>query len=124
MLVRDYDSITIDDLRQLGSVKWAVFPDCIGAWVAEMDYGTAPAVKAARQAAVADATFGYLPVARRQAMADACARWYATATGWQLPADSIHPIGDVIKALEVAITEYSPPGSKIIVLTPAYMPFL
>lgn len=124
MLVRDFDAITVDELRAQGSVKWAVFPDCIGAWVAEMDFGTAPAVTDALRKAVDHATFGYLPVACRQAMSQACSGWYAEATGWEVSAEYIHPVGDVIKALEVAIVDYSPAGSKVIVLTPAYMPFL
>lgn len=124
MIVQDYDAISVDYLRGIGSVKWAFFPDCIGAWVAEMDYGTAPCVTDALRAAVDDAHFGYLPVSRRQAMAEACAQWYQAATGWEVPAADIHPISDVIKALEVTITDYSPPESKVIVMTPAYMPFL
>jgi cystathionine beta-lyase len=39
-------------------------------------------------------------------------------------ADNIHPVSDVMAALEVAVTKYSPAGSGVIVPTPAYMPFL
>ena len=38
------DALTIDDLRSAGSLKWTAYPDAIGAWVAEMDFGLAPAV--------------------------------------------------------------------------------
>ncbi|MBA2518864.1 MAG: aminotransferase class I/II-fold pyridoxal phosphate-dependent enzyme [Chloroflexia bacterium] len=120
----DLDTISVDHLRRAGSVKWSTFPDCLGAWVAEMDFGTAPAVTEALQAAVVDACFGYLPISRREAMAAACAAWYQTACDWEVPAERIHPVPDVIKVMEVAIADYSPPGSKVIVPTPAYMPFL
>lgn len=124
MMVLDYDTISMDDLRGLGSAKWAVFPDCIGAWVAEMDFGTAPSVTGALRAAVDDAKFGYLPASISTAMSEATAGWYQRATGWEVAAADVHPLPDVIKGLEVAIADYSPPGSKVIVLTPAYMPFL
>lgn len=124
MVVQDYDAISVEDLRGIGSNKWEMFPDSIGAWVAEMDYGTAPAVTAALRAAVDDARFGYLPASWGRAMSEACARWYASACGWEVPAEHIHPVPDVIKVLEIAIAHYSPAGSKVIVLTPAYMPFL
>ena len=33
----DFDSIGLDRLREIGSVKWSMFPDRIGAFVAEPD---------------------------------------------------------------------------------------
>src|SRR5690625_4850126 len=39
-----FDGITIDELRARGSVKWSRFPGAIGAFIAEMDFGTAPEV--------------------------------------------------------------------------------
>ena len=55
----------IDTLRRLGGLKWTMFPDAIGAFVAEMDFGTAPPVTAALHAAVDGESFGYLPAALR-----------------------------------------------------------
>ena len=37
----DFDQ-TVDQLRATGSVKWSQHPEAIGAFVAEMDFGTAP----------------------------------------------------------------------------------
>jgi cystathionine beta-lyase len=68
--------------------------------------------------------FGYLPPAMATAMSQACADWQLRRYGWQLPAGHIHPLPDVIKALEIAIKHYSRPGSPVILTTPAYMPFL
>ena len=33
------DVTTIEDLEQVGSDKWTRYPGCIGAFIAEMDYG-------------------------------------------------------------------------------------
>lgn len=38
------DVTTIEDLEQVGSDKWTRYPGCIGAFIAEMDYGLAPCV--------------------------------------------------------------------------------
>ena len=39
-----FDELTEEHLRAAGSLKWARYGTAIGAWVAEMDLGTAPAV--------------------------------------------------------------------------------
>lgn len=120
----EFDAITIEQLRASGSVKWSMFPDAIGAFVAEMDFGTAPAIVQALHSAVDTGTFGYLPPAIADSMSAASAEWLASSTGWRVPADRVHPIADVIKGLEVAIEHYSKPGAPVILPTPAYMPFL
>ena len=43
---------------------------------------------------------------------------------WQVDSSDIHAVPDVLKALEIAIEHHAKPGSKIIVPTPAYTPFL
>jgi len=119
----DFDSIGIDHLRSLGGVKWTMFPGTIGAFVAEMDFGTAPAITQALHTAVDQSAFGYLPQAMSDAMSEACAAWSADTYGWNVPASDIHPIADVIRGLELAIEHFSAPGSAVILPTPAYMPF-
>jgi cystathionine beta-lyase len=120
----DFDSIGLDRLREIGSVKWSMFPDCIGAFVAEMDFGAAPTITQALHSAVNNGLFGYLPPAVSDEMSAAAAAWQKNSYGWDVPADRVHPIADVIKGLEVAIEHYTTPGSAIILPTPAYMPFL
>ena len=67
MTTTDFDDITIEELRATGGLKWSAFPDKIGAFVAEMDFGVAPPITEALNAAVEVGAFGYLPgaVARR-----------------------------------------------------------
>ena len=58
----DFDQLTAHDLRAAGSLKWTRYGgDVIGAFVAEMDFGTAAPVVAALQQAVRAGRFGYLP---------------------------------------------------------------
>jgi cystathionine beta-lyase len=120
----DFDALDIDRLRAVGSVKWSVFPEAIGMFVAEMDFGTAPAVTRALRRSVDSGLLGYLPDPVSDALSQACADWLRTAHGWDVRADRVHPVGDVLRALEIAIEFYSRPGSAVILPTPGYMPFL
>lgn len=121
----ELDAITIESLYEAGHLKWTMFgPGRIGAFVAEMDYGTAPPITAALHDAVDRMIFGYLPPAMGAELADACSTWQAEAYGWKVPPEDIHPLPDVIKGMEVAIQYFSRPGSPIILPVPAYMPFL
>jgi cysteine-S-conjugate beta-lyase len=119
------DRITADELRRRGSYKWThAGPDVIGAFVAEMDFGAAPAITAALADVIERADFGYLSDHAVTAMADACARWQADRYGWTVDLARVRPLPDVMRGLEAAITVFSRPGSPVIVPTPAYMPFL
>jgi cystathionine beta-lyase len=119
-----YDTIAQERLREIGSLKWSMFPGKIGAFVAEADFGCAPAITKALHDTVDDGLFGYLPTAASDAMSEACAAWQEAHYGWRVPSDRVHPLPDVIKGLEVTIEHFSAPGSKIVLPTPAYMPFL
>jgi cystathionine beta-lyase len=114
----------IDHLRSVAGAKWSRHGDCLGAWVAEMDFGTAPVVQDAMRKMVDDGFFGYMPAGWVERMKDATATWYGREYDWQIPAERIKVLPDVLKGLEFTVTEFSRPGSKVIVSTPAYMPFL
>lgn len=120
----ELDQISVERLREIGSVKWSLFPGKIGAFVAEMDFGNAPAIKAALHRAVDDGLTGYLPGALSTAMSEACSRWQRDRYGWEVPAERIRPLPDVLAGLEATILHFTKPGSKVVLPTPAYMPFL
>jgi cystathionine beta-lyase len=116
-----FDALTRGALR---SQKWTRYGDAIGAFVAEMDFGTAPEVIRALHEAVDAGMLGYLPDAAAAAMSEACAAFQARRYGWELPARWITPLADVLAGLKAAIEHFTPPGSPIVLPTPAYMPFL
>jgi cysteine-S-conjugate beta-lyase len=120
---QDFDSITVEQLRSIGGIKWSAFPDHIGAFVAEMDFGIAPSITGAINSAVENGLFGYLPSRMGTAMSEACAAWQKANYGWDIAPENIRPLPDVLAAFDAAIDHYSAPGSKIILPTPAYMPF-
>ncbi|HEV3382607.1 MAG TPA: aminotransferase class I/II-fold pyridoxal phosphate-dependent enzyme [Trebonia sp.] len=119
------DRITIDELRRHGSVKWTKGgPDVIGAFIAEMDFGAAPAIETALREAVARAEFGYLPLHLATELAEAFANWQLVRHDWPVSPERTRLLPDVVKCLEATITVFSRAGSPVILPTPAYMPFL
>jgi cystathionine beta-lyase len=123
MSIEDLDRLDVETLRQAG-LKWSVYPDAIGAFIAEMDFGTAPAVNHALHAAVDAGIFGYLPRALVQEHGEAVAAWSRDRYGWAVDPDDVRPVADVLEALKVTIEHFSRPGSPVILPTPAYMPFV
>jgi cystathionine beta-lyase len=115
---------TEPELRERGSAKWTAFPGAIGAFVAEMDFGLAPVVRSALHAEIDAARTGYLPLVASTALADATAAWCADRYGWRVPAERIKPVADVLTGLDLVLRRYSDPTKPVVVITPAYMPFL
>jgi cystathionine beta-lyase len=126
---RDIEAIasglTAESLFAAGHLKWTLYgPGKLGAFVAEMDFGTAPAVTAALHEAVDAGRLGYLAPAIVGAMQEACAAWQRDVHGWSVDAGAVRPVPTVIRALEIAIQHFSRPGSPVILPTPAHVPFL
>lgn len=119
-----FDEVTLEQLRGIGGQKWSRYPDAIGAFVAEMDFGTAPPVTRALHQAVDVGLFGYLPAPLLTRMATAWRDWSRDRYGWEVPAERVRPLSDVMAGLMATIEHFSRPGSPVILPTPAYMPFL
>jgi cystathionine beta-lyase len=119
-----FDDITVEHLVAGGSMKWTRNPGQLAAFVAEMDFGTAPVVTEALQQAVAKSQHGYLPPALAKDMAHATSEFLARRFGWEVPRSRIYPTADVLSAYDVVLERFSLPGTPVILPTPAYMPFL
>jgi cystathionine beta-lyase len=88
-----FDALTVEELRARGGIKWTrEGPDSFGAFVAEMDTGTAPEVRAALHAAVAADGFGYLPPGPGAALGLACAAWQRDRLGWAVGPGEVLPV--------------------------------
>ena len=124
MTAAEFDRIDVGTLRRAGSVKWSMYPEAIGAFVAEMDFGTAPPVTAALHAAVDAAVFGYLPAGTVEHMSAAYAAWSRDRYGWAVDPVDVRPVADVVAGLRLAIEHFSAPGTPVVLPTPAYMPFV
>ena len=116
-------------LYRTGSLKWtgittASGEPTIGAWVAEMDFGTAPEVADAMKGAIDDGLLGYQPTWLEPRIAGATAEFQKRRFGWDVEASHVRLVSSVLPVLEATIQHLVRPGAPVIVPTPAYMPFL
>ncbi|MGA8208935.1 MAG: aminotransferase class I/II-fold pyridoxal phosphate-dependent enzyme [Nocardioidaceae bacterium] len=119
----DFDA-TPAQLRAAGGYKWSLHPEAIGAFVAEMDFGTAEPVLRALHETVERGPLGYLTAELENRLATAWTGFARDRFGWDVAPERVRPLGDVIAGMQAAVEHYSAPGSAVIVPTPAYMPFL
>ena len=117
------DALTTADLVAAGSLKWTTYPNAIGAWVAEMDFGLAPEVSAAMADIIGRQLTGYAPMPMRSEIREATAEFLASRYGWEVNTGRVHQLPDVLTGFAAIMTHWLPKGSKIIVPTPCYMPF-
>ncbi|KAA8818630.1 MalY/PatB family protein [Bifidobacterium vespertilionis] len=118
------DRQSIADLQAVGSDKWTRYPGCIGAFIAEMDFGLAPAIQRAIHDATDRCALGYIPDPWKRRLAEACALWQRERYGWDVDPSRIRVAPDILEILEVFLREVVGRGHAIVVPTPAYMPFL
>lgn len=117
------DSISVDDLRAAGSLKWTADPDALAAWIAEMDFGLAPDISDTIQRWAASQLTGYAPMQLRAGLKEATARFVATRYGWTVPAENVHTLPDVLSGLAIVFKHLSDTSGTVIIPTPSYMPF-
>ena len=118
-----FDSLTETKLRTRNTIKWNFFePDVLPLWVAEMDYPTAPAVLDAIRACVENEEFGYPPIGE-DTLPTATADWCRQRYGWNVEAEWVRVVPDVLKGIEVAIEFFTRRESPVALPVPASMPF-
>lgn len=115
---------TTRDLRAVGSLKWTHFEkDVLAAWVAEMDFGLAPAVADSLHEAIDRGDTGYFSVDAERASAAATAGFWTDEIGWPVDTEQVFHAPDVVEGVGRAITHLTRPDSSVILHTPAYFPF-
>ena len=124
-----FDSLTAEHMCAGGSWKWSTpgrwrGEPLIGAFVAEMDYPVAAPIADAVRASTDASLFGYLPDPWVADMAAACAGFWREHFGWAPEPEWIRPVPDVLTAFTATVTNLTPPGTPVVLPTPAYMPFL
>lgn len=120
---------TIAHLRETGSLKWtgmtaANDAPTYGAWVAEMDFGTAPVVEKRLIKGIKDGFLGYLPPWLQDRTATAVSAFQERQFGWTVKPGWVRTTNSVLGIFAATIDHFTRPGSQVIVPTPAYMPFL
>ncbi len=105
-------------------LKWNYYePDVLCAWVAEMDFGLAPAVSKALHDAVDMGDTGYPYPALEEAAAVAATGFWRERFGVAIDPARVFPAPDVIEAGRRAIVHLTEPDSPVVLHPPVYFPF-
>jgi cystathionine beta-lyase len=115
--------LSLETLRLRRSVKWQFYDeDVLPAWVAEMDFPLAPAVKIALAEAVELDDTGYGWPAKL-GLAEAFAEFAKARLGWEVDPAGVGALPDVVNGLTSVLRLISKPGDRVIINTPVYHPF-
>jgi cystathionine beta-lyase len=112
-------ALSLDQLRKRKSVKWRQFPaDVLPLPVAEMDFESAPAIKAALIDMVERSDTGYLGPFPE--LFEAFAKFSQTRWGWQVDTNQMRMATDVGVGIVEIMRTLIKPGEKVMVNSPVY----
>jgi cysteine-S-conjugate beta-lyase len=114
--------IPLERLRRRRSAKWAMYPQALPAWVAEMDFPLATPVKRALAEAIELDDCGYAAPAEL-GLAGAFAEFAAARLGWEVDPAQVTASANVVVAITDVLRELVEPGARVVVNTPVYHPF-
>lgn len=104
--------------RRLGAMKWDVAEHELPMWVADMDFQTAPEIRAAIEARAAHGVFGYTDVPEE---------WYAAVSGWwkrrhgfAMEKEWLIFCTGVVPAISSVVRKLTTPAEKVLLQTPVY----
>lgn len=113
-----YDFTTLTDRRNTNSMKWSGPESIIPAWVADMDFPTAPAITQAVVDKAQKGIFGYACVPDR--MWTLVADWWKRRYGWTIDPKWMHFTTGVMPSIHSIVKSLTAPGDKVVVLSPVY----
>jgi cystathionine beta-lyase len=119
-------SLDLDAVRARPGAKWQHHPARYAAWVADMDFPIAPAIRE-RLVEIAERDVGYPAWGGRRAVSPARHAFAARMTerfGWAPHLEWSYELSDVVQGVRIAVHHLTGPGDGIVLHTPAYHPFL
>jgi cysteine-S-conjugate beta-lyase len=117
--------LSVAELRARPGIKWHRYPDdVLPAWIAEMDFHVAEPIQAACRRLVEQRAYGYDNATAEQSLADAFASYMGTQFGWQVGADNVLPVADLVQAQFAAVCAFTERGQGVVIQTPIYPPFI
>jgi len=117
----DFDDVSLERLRARRSAKWRRYPpDVLPAWVAEMDFPLAPAVRTALEEALAADDAGY---AFAEELPAAFARFAQRRFGWTVDPARVLVVADIMSGVAELLAAAVGRGAAVVVNPPVYPPF-
>jgi cysteine-S-conjugate beta-lyase len=117
--------LSVAELRARPGIKWHRYPDdVLPAWIAEMDFQVAEPIQTACRRLVEQRAYGYDNATAEQSLADAFASYMGTQFGWQVGADNVLPVADLVQAQFAAVCAFTERGQGVVLQTPIYPPFI
>ncbi len=119
-------SLDIEQTRSRPGAKWQYDRADYAAWVADMDFPIAHAIRD-RLIEVASTDVGYPAWSNKRFVSPAVAAFVdrmADRYGWTPQPSRLYEMNDVIQGVRVAVHHLTGPGDGVVLHTPAYHPFL
>lgn len=113
-----YDFDTPVNRRNTYSLKWEVAEHELPMWVADMDFETAPEIKAAIAARAAHGVFGYTFVP--DIWYQAYQTWWSERHNFWLEKDWLVFCTGVVPAISSIVRKLTTPAEKVLIQTPVY----
>ncbi|MDP2233392.1 MAG: aminotransferase class I/II-fold pyridoxal phosphate-dependent enzyme [Actinomycetota bacterium] len=114
----------IERLRALSGIKWKRWDDdVIPAWVADMDFATAPAIVDALRQMVDSSDFGYNLTSFDDSIPKLWADWSERRFGWRPDPEHTRVFSTTLQPIAVALSIATSPGDGVLLFTPVYAPF-
>lgn len=125
-LVAGFDDIDLDRLSRRTGVKWAraTAAGALPAWVADMDFPAAPAIRDALAELAVSSDLGYPNWPDGTPLRAEFAHRMEARYGWRLDASAVREQTDLIQALQLVLRLSTVPGDAVAIQTPNYPPFL
>lgn len=95
--------------------------DTLAMWVADMDFETAPEVKARIEEIAAHGIYGY--TGKKDGYYQAVIGWFGKRFGWKIEKKWILTTPGVVFALALAVRAYTKEGDAVLIQRPVYYPF-
>lgn len=113
-----YDFTTLTERRGTNSMKWKGPEKELPAWVADMDFRTAPAITEAVMEKVGKGIFGYSWIP--ESLLDTVSAWWSRRYGWTMKHEWMHFATGVMPAIHSIVKSLTAPGDGVVVMTPVY----
>src|SRR5690606_22339956 len=103
--------LTQDQLRQRRGKKWADYgPDILPAWVADMDFASAPQISEALEQLINQQEFIYASTSGRTTVEEAFAGWMTEQFQWNIAPKRVELVSDALQGLAAILEAFSNPG--------------